>query len=77
MVEDKELVVSLRSYWDEAWKDVIRLYFKEFTELCWLEAYHGIDWGKGYEFLEQEFQAILIEDEIEDGIERRTTARPK
>ncbi len=43
---------------DEAWKDILKVYLKEFLELYWPEAFHNIDWAKGYEFLEQEFIKI-------------------
>lgn len=44
---------------DEAWKDILSLYFKDFMELCWNTAYQEIDWSKGYEVLEQELLNIL------------------
>ncbi len=62
--ETVESKTSVHSYLDDAWKEALRLYFKNFTELCWPEAYQGIAWNKGYELLEQEFQAIVKREEI-------------
>jgi len=52
------------AYLDEAWKRVLRLYFKDFMELCWPEAYEIIDWTRGYECLEQELQPIFKKEEV-------------
>ncbi len=49
---------------DEAWKEVLKKYFKDFVELCWYKIFDKIDWSQGYEFLEQEFYAISKKEEI-------------
>lgn len=51
--------ITVKSYTDAAWKEVLKLYFKDFMELCWPEAYQEIDWDLGYELLEQEFLNII------------------
>lgn len=53
----------IRSKADQAWKEALSLYFKDFMALCWPKAYEEIDWSKNPEFLEQELQAIMPEDE--------------
>lgn len=55
---------KIRSKADQAWKESLSLYFKEFIELCWPKAYQSIDWSKPQEFLEQELQSIMPEDEL-------------
>jgi len=49
---------------DSAWKEILRKYFKDFVELCWPAIFDKIEWSKGYDFLEQEFHAILQKEEI-------------
>jgi hypothetical protein len=63
-VEVLDDVKSIRSFADITWKEALKLYFKEFMDLCWQEAYLEIDWNKEPEFLEQELQAIM---QLEDG----------
>jgi hypothetical protein len=55
---------KIRSYADEAWKESLHLYFKDFMELCWPKAYKEIDWSKKPEFLEQELRKIMPEDKL-------------
>jgi hypothetical protein len=62
-VENKP-IQKIRSHADQAWKESLNLYFKEFMELCWHKSYKEIDWSKEPEFLEQELQAILPEEEL-------------
>lgn len=50
----------LSSYTDQAWKEALNLFFKEFMELFWLHIYQDIDWDKGYEILEQELHRIIF-----------------
>lgn len=50
---------KLRSFADEAWKESLDLFFKDFMELCWPNIFDKIDWDKGFEFLEQELQSII------------------
>ncbi|QTA89841.1 DUF4351 domain-containing protein [Desulfonema magnum] len=49
--------------YDSPWKDIIEPYFREFMEFFFPEACNDIDWSKGYEFLDKEFQKIVKEAE--------------
>lgn len=53
-----------RAQTDIAWKEILRLYLKDFFERCWPVAYQQVDWNRPYEFLEQEFQAIGIKEKF-------------
>ncbi len=53
-----------RAQLDESWKDALRIFFKDFMALCWPDAFSEIDWTKGYECLEQEFQALVKKEEV-------------
>ena len=44
--------------YDSPWKDVLEQYFKEFMAFFFPKAHAEIDWTKGYEFLDKEFQQI-------------------
>ncbi|MFH0823135.1 MAG: hypothetical protein V2B18_10330 [Pseudomonadota bacterium] len=49
---------------DSPWKDILQQYFEEFMEFFFPEAYKDIDWDKGYEFLDKEFQKIVRNAEL-------------
>ncbi|MFH0822704.1 MAG: hypothetical protein V2B18_08115 [Pseudomonadota bacterium] len=49
---------------DSPWKDILGAYFKEFMEFFFPEAHEDIDWNKGYEFLDKEFQKIVRDAEL-------------
>ncbi|MEZ4528402.1 MAG: DUF4351 domain-containing protein [Desulfobacterales bacterium] len=40
------------------WKEVLEQYFQEFMAFFFPDAHAEIDWSKGYEFLDKEFQKI-------------------
>lgn len=42
--------------YDSPWKGLIERYFPEFMAWFFPEAYAGIDWERGYEFLDQELE---------------------
>lgn len=44
---------------DSPWKEALERYFEPFLGLLFPEAHSGIDWSRGYEFLESEFRAAL------------------
>lgn len=44
---------------DGAWKEALRLYFKQFMALCWDEAYQTIDWERDYEMLNVELESTV------------------
>ncbi|MCP3943909.1 MAG: cytosolic protein, partial [Desulfobacteraceae bacterium] len=48
-----------RDDYDSPWKDIIEAYFREFMEFFFPEAADGIDWTKGYNFLDKELQKVV------------------
>lgn len=51
------------SDYDTAWKEALELYFEAFIEFFFPLAHAGIDWTKGYEFLDKELAQIAPEAE--------------
>ncbi|NER08281.1 MAG: cytosolic protein [Okeania sp. SIO3C4] len=49
--------------YDSPWKEILEHYFREFIEFFFPDAYDDIDWEKGYEFLDKEFQQITADSE--------------
>ncbi|MBF0415039.1 MAG: cytosolic protein, partial [Magnetococcales bacterium] len=43
---------------DTPWKDIVESYFPEFLEFFLQEAFDGIDWERGFEFLDKELSRI-------------------
>lgn len=52
-----------RQEFDSPWKKVIEVYFPSFIEFFFPQIYDGINWGRGYEFLDKEFQQAVHEAE--------------
>ncbi len=52
------------NYADSVWKDIIEQYFPQFLEFFYKNIYQDIDFKKGYEFLDKEFQQIVKDNEI-------------
>ena len=50
--------------YDSPWKELLDEYFPEFTEFFFQEAAEGIDWKKGCEFLDKEFQQAVRDAEL-------------
>ncbi len=50
--------------YDSPWKDILEHYFPEFMTFFFPEAYAQIDWSKGWESLDQEFQKVVRDAEI-------------
>lgn len=48
---------------DSPWKEVLDRYFEQFMAFFLPEAHADIDWGRGYEMLDKEFQKIIPESE--------------
>ncbi len=44
---------------DSPWKEILEEYFPQFMSFFAPQAYQEIDWDKGYEFLDKEFQKIF------------------
>ncbi len=50
--------------YDSPWKEALELYFPEFLALCFPEVFAGVDWTRGYEFLDKELQKITRDAEL-------------
>ena len=48
---------------DSPWKEILDRYFEQFLAFFVPEAHADIDWGRGYEMLDKEFQKIIPESE--------------
>jgi hypothetical protein len=46
------------------WKEALERYFHAFMALGFPEAYAGIDWARGYEFLDKELQQVVRDAEL-------------
>ncbi|MCP4702020.1 MAG: cytosolic protein, partial [Gammaproteobacteria bacterium] len=44
---------------DSPWKDILEQYFEEFMHFFFPEVHALIDWKRGYEFLDKEFQQVV------------------
>ncbi|MBF0108050.1 MAG: hypothetical protein HQL76_02585 [Magnetococcales bacterium] len=51
---------------DTPWKEILRLYFKDFLAFFLPRAHDGIDWERGFEFLDKELARITREAVIGD-----------
>jgi hypothetical protein len=56
-------MVDNRSDFDNPWKEAISLYFRPFMKFFFPRIEEEIDWERGYEFLDQEFQQVVREAE--------------
>jgi hypothetical protein len=52
-----------RSDYDNPWKEALSFYFQPFMAFFFPQIESHIDWDKGYEFLDKEFQQIVREAE--------------
>ncbi|MBF0416471.1 MAG: cytosolic protein, partial [Magnetococcales bacterium] len=43
---------------DAPWKDILESYFPEFLEFFFFFSFDGIDWERGFEFLDKELSRI-------------------
>ena len=55
---------NITASYDDPWKEALEQYFQAFIAFFFVEAHHEIDWSRGYEFLDKEFQQIVREAEI-------------
>jgi hypothetical protein len=49
--------------YDSPWKEALEHYFEAFLALCFPEVHAGIDWSRGYEFLDKELQQVVRDAE--------------
>lgn len=50
--------------YDSPWKEALERYFPAFMAFGFPEAYAGIDWTRGYEFLDKELQQVVRDAEL-------------
>jgi len=50
--------------YDSPWKEGLDIYFEPFLALLFPEAHAGIDWSRGFESLDKEFQQVVREAEL-------------
>jgi len=50
--------------YDSPWKDILDAYFPAFMELFFPDANKEIDWSRGYEILDKEFQQIVRDADL-------------
>lgn len=62
-IANEEKMVENRSDFDNPWKEAISLYFQPFMGFFFPRIEEEIDWERGYEFLDQEFQQVVREAE--------------
>ncbi len=53
--------------YDSPWKEIIEEYFQDFMTFFFPKAAQEIDWSKGYEFLDKEFQKVVREASSKQG----------
>ena len=55
---------SKNDRYDSPWKEAIEHYLPEFMAFYFPDAYAGIDWAKGYIFLDKELRAVVQDAEL-------------
>src|SRR5436190_9110737 len=50
--------------YDSPWKEALDFYFEPFLALLFPEVHAQIDWSRGYESLDKEFQAVVRDAEV-------------
>lgn len=50
--------------YDSPWKGLVERYFPEFMAWFFPEAYAGVDWERGYDFLDQELEQVTRDAEL-------------
>lgn len=59
---------ELRDDFDGAWKAVIEFYLREFLDFFFPAASAGIDWSRGYQFLDKELQKLTPKSLVTKGV---------
>ncbi len=49
---------------DSPWKDILEAYFEEFMFFFFPEVAEGVDWEKGYIFLDNELRQVMKDAEL-------------
>ncbi len=50
--------------YDSPWKTTIEFFFEDFLAFFYPQAHVGIDWSKGYEFLDKELEKVVRDAEL-------------
>jgi len=50
--------------YDSPWKEALDAYFEPFLALLFPQVHRHIDWSRGYESLDKEFQQVVREAEV-------------
>jgi hypothetical protein len=50
--------------YDSPWKEALDVYFEAFLALLFPEVHGQIDWSRGYESLDKEFQQVVREAQV-------------
>jgi hypothetical protein len=58
------VTTSAQDDYDSPWKEALERYLPDFLALLFPQAHAGIDWSKGYEFLDKELQQIVRDAEL-------------
>jgi hypothetical protein len=53
-----------RDDYDSPWKEALERYLPDFLALLFPQAHAGIDWSRGYEFLDKELQQVVRDAEF-------------
>ena len=48
-----------KSYFDEGWKNIIKIYFPQFLEFFFNKIYNDIDFSAGFKFLDKELEKTI------------------
>ena len=59
-----KIVTVPQANYDSPWKEALEHYFEPFLAFFFPQAHTEIDWQKGHEFLDQEFQQVVREAEV-------------
>ncbi|WP_107668385.1 transposase [Cyanothece sp. BG0011] len=57
-------MIEQRADYDNPWKEALSLYFQPFMAFFFPEINGNINWSRGYEFLDKEFQQVVRDAEI-------------
>ena len=57
-------MTNQRADYDNPWKEALGLYFQPFMAFFFPQIEANIDWSRGYEFLDKEFQQIVRDAEL-------------
>ena len=55
---------SLTDDYDSPWKEALERYLPDFLALLFPQVHAGIDWSRGYEFLDKELQQVVRDAEL-------------